>query len=599
MRNQHFEVPFIAFYRKEYVQPELTINDLWRVYKYDEKWTQLQTRKKNMMRLFSKMQKYQSEKLTQNVNESIPENVRILKDEDLDRLRSVQSLEELSDVYNHFILYYGNDVPAMQEASRQKEKEEARERRSAARRRQNEDGEPMDVDDFGGDLPEAEDELDAMDEDSTIKQAKRSDLYSLCTRAGLDGLVRKYGLSPEQFAENMRDNYQRHEVEQYPTEPTEVAMEHVSQKFPSASEVLKASNYMMAVQIAKEPLVRQCVREAFYERARIDITPTKQGVKEIDENHTLYSMKFIKDKPVRDLSDEQFLRLSIGEQDKLITVNFNTNIEGATSPSYADEIKQLFQRDEFSRLVQDWNDLRNQVIDIALNKFIFPALVKEMKAKLLNEAREYVLKACCHQLYNWLKVIVLFSKVNSTSYVVIFPVQVSPYRVDFADEEDEWDTKNGIRVMALSYVADLDQAAFGCLVNVDGEVTDHIRLEHILKRKNAFHERDRVSKEKDLRMLRNFIYKKKPHVIAVSGESREAMMLIEDLREITKQLVEDEQWPSINVELVDNHLAKVFANSTRAENEFREYPHLLREAISLARLLQVSFSSYSEALRLM
>lgn len=37
MRNQHFEVPFIAFYRKEYVQPELNINDLWKVYRFDEK----------------------------------------------------------------------------------------------------------------------------------------------------------------------------------------------------------------------------------------------------------------------------------------------------------------------------------------------------------------------------------------------------------------------------------------------------------------------------------------------------------------------------------------------------------------------------------
>lgn len=37
MRNQHFEVPFIAFYRKEYVQPELSINDLWKVYKFDAK----------------------------------------------------------------------------------------------------------------------------------------------------------------------------------------------------------------------------------------------------------------------------------------------------------------------------------------------------------------------------------------------------------------------------------------------------------------------------------------------------------------------------------------------------------------------------------
>jgi transcription elongation factor SPT6 len=37
MRNHHFEVPFIAFYRKEYVHPELNINDLWRVYRFDGK----------------------------------------------------------------------------------------------------------------------------------------------------------------------------------------------------------------------------------------------------------------------------------------------------------------------------------------------------------------------------------------------------------------------------------------------------------------------------------------------------------------------------------------------------------------------------------
>lgn len=32
-----FQVPFIAFYRKEYVEPELNINDLWKVWQWDEK----------------------------------------------------------------------------------------------------------------------------------------------------------------------------------------------------------------------------------------------------------------------------------------------------------------------------------------------------------------------------------------------------------------------------------------------------------------------------------------------------------------------------------------------------------------------------------
>ena len=48
-----------------------------------------------------------------------------------------------------------------------------------------------------------------------------------CFQAGLMDLAKKFGLSPEQFADNLKDNYQKHEVEQYPVEPVELAQEHV------------------------------------------------------------------------------------------------------------------------------------------------------------------------------------------------------------------------------------------------------------------------------------------------------------------------------------------------------------------------------------
>lgn len=35
--NNALQVPFIAFYRKEYVESCLVINDLWKVYQWDEK----------------------------------------------------------------------------------------------------------------------------------------------------------------------------------------------------------------------------------------------------------------------------------------------------------------------------------------------------------------------------------------------------------------------------------------------------------------------------------------------------------------------------------------------------------------------------------
>ena len=43
----------------------------------------------------------------------------------------------------------------------------------------------------------------------------------------VDGLAKKFGLTPEQFGENLRDSYQRHETEQFPAEPLELAKDYV------------------------------------------------------------------------------------------------------------------------------------------------------------------------------------------------------------------------------------------------------------------------------------------------------------------------------------------------------------------------------------
>jgi transcription elongation factor SPT6 len=73
-----------------------------------------------MIWLFRKVKRYQTERLTQDA-ERILECVRLMKDEDLDRLQPVQPLQELNDGYSHFVLYYGNGLPLRQETFRQKE----------------------------------------------------------------------------------------------------------------------------------------------------------------------------------------------------------------------------------------------------------------------------------------------------------------------------------------------------------------------------------------------------------------------------------------------------------------------------------------------
>jgi transcription elongation factor SPT6 len=65
--------------------------------------------------------------------------------------------------------------------------------------------------------------------------------------------------------------------------------------------------------------------------------------------------------------------------------------------------------------------------------------------------------------------------------------------------------------------------------------------------------------------LKNFILTKKPHAIVVGGESRDGLMVVADLKEIVSNLMEDEQFPHIPVEIMDNEFAKIYANSLKGE----------------------------------
>ena len=83
MRQQFLEVPFIAFYRKEYVSPELKISDLWRVYYMDEKWCQLQLRKKNVRKLMERMQTYQGDVCIEDPDAPLPAGMKLIDQEEI------------------------------------------------------------------------------------------------------------------------------------------------------------------------------------------------------------------------------------------------------------------------------------------------------------------------------------------------------------------------------------------------------------------------------------------------------------------------------------------------------------------------------------
>lgn len=601
IRNQHLEVPFIAFYRKEYVQPDLKIKDLWKVYKYDAKWCILQSRKRGMVQLFERIRKFQMDKLMKNPDDPVPSDMRIIRDDDIDRLKLVQSPEELKDVHDHFLLYCAPDIEGWKAIEHQRRRDQRKKDREVHLRERREeivkeikelkslDEEPTEEDEDK--LKALQEELESLqidthdieiDEDNNerpeeaIKVSRDTGPYARCRKAGICGFAKLFGLTPEQFAENLRDSYQRHEVDQDLSDPFELAKNYITTQFTTAEEVLHAVKFVVARQIAREPLLRKSVREIFYERAKISVRPTKKGIKEIDEFHSCYKIKYLKTKPVRDLTGDEFLKLKIAEQDKLLTISISDRFEGNTTNSFLDEIKQLYHRDEFAQHVQNWNSLRGECVELALTKMVIPDLRKELESILLGESKEFVQEECSRKIYNWIK--------------------TAPFDVgDTFDENDyEWETSKGIRVLGIAYVPDYTQAGFCAVINHDGEVTDYLRLPHILKRKISNNKDDQALKEADMDTLADFIRNKKPHVIAIGGESREAQMIQADVREVIHQMMDEDKFPEISCEIVDNDFAKIFANSKKGEADFREYPPLLRQAISIARRLRDPLVEFSQ-----
>ena len=52
----------------------------------------------------------------------------------------------------------------------------------------------------------------------------------------------------------------------------------------------------------------------------------------------------------------------------------------------------LICQDEFSHLVQEWNTQRMNALSRAFNQMLYPLFEKELKLKLLEEAKNFVVK---------------------------------------------------------------------------------------------------------------------------------------------------------------------------------------------------------------
>lgn len=264
-----------------------------------------------------------------------------------------------------------------------------------------------------------------------------------------------------------------------------------------------------------------------------------------------------------------------------------------------EKLKSFYQKDEFSYNVEQWNMQRSMIIDEMLQSHLYPEFEREVRAKLLREAKAFVFKQSATRLRNI--------------------IRVAPYAPATLDEEDE-----GLRVLVFVYAAsaadrnlesndDLQLGVCAC-VNSDGELDDFLWLKHLLSRgrfgqndndnhhQNSFVAQQRRDKIKEMQKIEEFMIEKRPKLIVVSGESREAMNIVDDLNELLRQMRENggDQVGSlgnVHVEIVDPEVGKLVESSKSCQVNFPQTVannSAVKQAISLARAVQDPLLCYSQ-----
>ncbi|KAK6047978.1 S1 RNA binding domain protein, partial [Cooperia oncophora] len=557
MRNQLFEVPFIAFYRKELVSNVLSINDLWKVYEWDEKWCHLQNRKKKLVDLMKRMQYYQTESL-QNYR-------RVVSDDDIIEVQNVDTVEALGDLSAQFHVYYGSEVGRMLDWE-------------AAQKDIDEGGDGTNV------------------HGTRFRQSTRNDRYQLCVDNGIGEMVARFGITARQLAENL--DWKKHDVEQDPVAPKVAAADYTSSSFPTPETVIAGAIYMMARELSREPIARERIRSVYRsnvktlcssntKRSRTSRRNKPRLEDEVKKNSRIVLVvsitgkfktavivpRYVKGKPVSMLEEEEFLYYHQAKVAEHLEVKFMFEKDVDDSMvvrSLSDALlaEQPFRVDEYSEIVEEWNSIREKATRMAIDEMVLPFLEKELEEKLLDEAKESVLLKCAKAMYTRLE-----------------PAAFQPTEEQLEDEDEDVARQGEVRVMAIAYPTDFSEASFGVLVDQDGAVIDYCRMVHFLKRSGGFGPNQNLKAE-SMNFFKKFVERRRPHVIGLCGENLESIRLRRDLEECLNTMVsEGDISRAPPVYILDNEAAKVYMLSKGAIAEHSGYPPTLLQAISLARLL--------------
>ena len=123
-------------------------------------------------------------------------------------------------------------------------------------------------------------------------------LTSSSSNEGVLALARSFGMSADQFGQNIDAYMHKFSTVDPALAPATMAQQNISHRHPASADVLKAARRILALEIAAQPSIRQNLRDLFQAYGVLSTERTEKGEKLIDSHHALYGVRGIYRKTV-------------------------------------------------------------------------------------------------------------------------------------------------------------------------------------------------------------------------------------------------------------------------------------------------------------
>jgi transcription elongation factor SPT6 len=395
----------------------------------------------------------------------------------------------------------------------------------------------------------------------------RSSIFDRVRKGKAYNLVRAYGTTADQIAQNLLREGRKQFTEDQPERPITIADGLTTEgEFSTGEQVLLAARQMFAEEMFMSPRMRKHFRITYFGgMAVFSCHRTEKGLRKIDEQHQYYELKYLKNLSMRDiaLKPEMLLKMLKAEEEGLLEVKVTLQNE----KEFRRQLLSEFTSDNYSEIADAWNDERLKVLDLSFAK-LERFMIKSVKENMRAECESEVLKACREEYSR---------KLDQAPYKPKGMVLGTVPRVLTLSNGNGDPARNPVH---------------WAWVEEDGRVLEHGKFNNL--------SRDETARE----LFVDLVQRRKPDVLGVSGYSVETSKLIKDLKDLVSDKglrgadfddpeTDETRSEPLEVVVVNDEVARLYKDSSRAMVEHPTLTPLTRYCVALAKYLQNPLKEYA------